>query len=51
MITYNEVLQIARSKMSRVNRCDEDDLAYLFSYDTVELMIGRQGNLGGVKCR
>ncbi len=43
MITYNEALQIARSKMSRVNRCDEDDLAYLFSYDTGELMIGGQG--------
>ena len=43
MITYEEALKIARSKMSRLNRCDEDDLAYLFSYDTGELMIGGQG--------
>ena len=43
MITYEEALQIAKSKMSMLNRCVEDDLAYLFSYDTGQRMVGGQG--------
>ena len=43
MITYEEALEIAKSKMSMLNRCDEDDLSYMFGYDSGETTIGGQG--------
>ena len=43
MITYEEALKIAKSKMSRINFCNEDNLAFMFGYDMGELMIGGQG--------
>lgn len=40
MLTYEQALDIAKSKKSKINYCTEYNNAYVFSYDTSEKTVG-----------
>lgn len=40
MLTYEQALDIAKSKKSKINYCTEYNNAYVFSYDTGEKTVG-----------